>query len=453
MRRYLVFVTASLGLLMYTIDGTAVAVAFPSFIRDLHTDVLWAGLTMSMFSVGVCMAMPLAGNLSDSFGRKRVFIVSLVFFTGSSLACGLAPNIYALIAFRLLQGIGGASFLPTASGMASDHFPESRQTVIGLFSSVFNVGSIIGPNLGGWIVSRYSWRYIFYINVPIGIGLMVLSMILLKDAKILSRRHVDVAGAVAMSGAILFLMFGLNLIGESFSAPSLLCAAVLILLSLAFAGLFLRHEKKAPNPILDLTLLQSRPFVAANLMNLATGAGMLGLFAFIPLYATSVHKLSTLMSGVILTPRSLGTIAASTITSFLLRRWGYRWPMVWGLSIVSGAMILLTPGLPLGGLRLDNAGMLSLVVLISGIGSGIATPAVNNACIELMPEKVATIVGLRGTFRMVGLALGISLVTFILHVSASPAIGFRITFISFSLLLLSSLPLVFLMPSGKREWV
>jgi MFS family permease len=159
------------------------------------------------------------------------------------------------------------------------------------------------------------------------------------------------------------------------------------------------------------------------------------------------------MSGVILTPRSLGTIAASTITSFLLRRWGYRWPMVWGLSIVSGAMILLTPGLPLGGLRLDNAGMLSLVVLISGIGSGITTPAVNNACIELMPEKVATIVGLRGTFRIIGLALGISLITFILHVSANPVIGFRITFISFALLLLSSLPLVFLMPSGKREWV
>ncbi|HVN25991.1 MAG TPA: MFS transporter [Syntrophorhabdales bacterium] len=451
MRRYLVFVTASLGLLMYTIDGTAVAVAFPSFIRDLHTDVLWAGWTMSMFSVGICMAMPLAGNLSDSFGRKKVFLVSLILFTASSLACGLAPNIHALIAFRLLQGIGGASFLPTASGMASDHFPESRQTVIGLFSSVFNVGSIIGPNLGGWIVSRYSWRYIFYINVPIGIGLMGLTMLLLKDAKIRSRPYVDVRGAVTMSGAILFLMFGLNLIGESFSAPFLLSAAVLILISLVLGKLFLSHEKNAARPILDLTLLQSRPFVAANLMNLVTGAAILALFAFIPLYATSVHGLSTLMSGIILTPRSLGTIAASATTSFLLRRWGYRWPMVWGLSIVSGATILLTPGLPLGGLRLDSAGALSFVVLIAGIGSGITTPAVNNACIELMPEKVATIVGLRGTFRIVGQALGISLITFILHLSLNPVTGFRITFIAFGLLLLSSLPLVFLMPSGKGE--
>jgi hypothetical protein len=248
MRRYLVFVTASLSLLMYTIDSTAVAVAFPNFIRDLHTDVLWAGWTMSIFSIGVCMAMPLAGNLADSFGRKRVFLISLIFFTGSSLAGGFAPNIYALIACRLLQGIGGASFLPTASGIVTDQFPESRQTVIGLFSSVFNVGSIIGPNLGGWIVSRYSWRYIFYINVPIGLGLMVLTLMLLKDSKVFYQRHIDFVGASLMSGTILFLMFGLNVIGESFSLASLLCAAFFILLSLFLALSFLRQESDEPRP-------------------------------------------------------------------------------------------------------------------------------------------------------------------------------------------------------------
>lgn len=455
-RRYLVFVTASLSLLMYTLDSTAVAVAFPNFIRDLHTDVLWAGWTMSMFSIGVCMAMPLAGNLSDSFGRKRVFLISLILFTGSSLACGFAPNIYVLIACRLLQGIGGASFLPTASGIVSDEFPESRQTVIGLFSSIFNVGSIIGPNLGGWIVSQYSWRYIFYINVPIGLGLMVLALMLLKDSKVFYQRHVDFVGASLMSGAILFVMFGLSLIGESFSVPSLLFAAFFILLSLSLARSFLRQERKATNPVLDIALLQSKPFVAANLLNLIIGAGVLGLFAFIPLYATSVHKFSTLMSGMILTPRSLGTIAASAITSFLLKRWGYRWPMVWGLSIASCATILLAPGEQLFGMihmRLGSAEVLSFLLLVSGIGSGILTPAVNNACIELMPEKVATIVGLRGTFRIVGLALGISLITFILHVSAQPVIGFRIIFIFFGLVLFSSIPLVFLMPTGKKEWV
>jgi EmrB/QacA subfamily drug resistance transporter len=453
MRRYLIFFSVSLSLLMYSIDGTAVAVAFPKFIKELETNVLWAAWTMSIFYIGVVMAMPLAGRLSDSFGRKRIFLISLMLFTSGSLACGLAPNIYALIAFRFIQGVGGACFLPTASGIVSDHFPANRETAIGLFTSIFVIGSIIGPNLGGWIVSRYSWRYVFYINLPIGIGLMVLILILLKESKVLSWSHIDFAGASFFSGAILFIMFGLNLIGEKFSGLSLLFAGLFLATSLSFGLLFFRQEKKETNPMLDMTLLKSTPFLAANLLNLIIGAGVIGLFAFIPLYATSVHKLSTLMSGMILTPRSLGTITASTVTSFLLRRWGYRWPMATGLAIISAASILLAPGLPswrMVGIRLGTVGTISLLVLVSGLGAGIALPASNNACIELMPDRVATIVGLRGMFRTVGGALGVSLITLILHSSSNPARGFNITFLSFGLGLMCGIPLVFLMPAGKK---
>jgi EmrB/QacA subfamily drug resistance transporter len=454
-RRYLVFATASLGLLMYSIDSSVVAVAFPHLIKDLGTNLLWAGWTISIYYIGVTTAMPLAGNLSDSYGRKRVFVISLILFTASSLGCGLAPNIYTLIAFRFLQGIGGASFLPTASGIATDHFPENRERVIGLLSSIFNMGSIIGPNLGGWIVSRYSWRYVFYINLPIGMGLIVLIMVLLKASKVLSRPHIDLVGASYFSGAILFLMFGLNLVGESFAGLSLLSAGALLFLSLSFALLFLRQEKKESKPILDTVLLKSKPFLAANLLNIIMGAGFFGLFATVPLYATSVHKLSTLMSGMILTPRSLGVICASVITSFLLKQWGYRRPLMWGLGIVSCATILLAPGLPLVRImevRWGIAETLAFLILFCGIGAGIANPAANNACIELMPEKVATIVGLRGMFRTIGGALGISLITFILHLSADPGTGFNIIFISFGLALSSVIPLVFLMPTGQKAW-
>jgi EmrB/QacA subfamily drug resistance transporter len=456
MRRYLVFATAGLSLLMYSIDGTAVAVALPRFIKELDTTVLRAAWTMSIFFIGVVMAMPLAGNLSDRYGRKRIFLFSLIIFTVSSLACGLAPNIYLLIAFRFFQGIGGASFLPTASGIVSDHFPESRERVIGLFTSIFLIGGIIGPNLGGWIVSRYSWRYVFYVNLPIGIVLMVLIMLLLKDAKVLTRPRVDFAGASLFSGGILFLMFGLNLVGERFSALSLVLAALFLALSLSLVLLFLRHEKRESDPMLDITLLQSKPFLAANLLNLITGAAVFGISAFIPLYVTSVHHLSTLMSGMILTPRSLGVMFASIITSFLLRRWGYRWPMVLGLSITSFATILLVPGLDtwrMLGVRSDVVTIIPVLLLIAGIGTGMALPASNNACIELMPDRVATIVGLRGMFRTVGGALGVSLITLILHVSSGPGNGFRIAFVTFSLGMLCGLPLIFLMPTGKRARV
>ncbi len=359
-----------------------------------------------------------------------------------------------LIAFRFLQGIGGASFLPTASGIVSDHFPESRQTAIGLFSSIFPVGGIIGPNVGGWIVSRYSWRAIFYINLPIGIVLILLITMLLQDSRLVARPRIDGAGALLMSGAVILLMSGLHFMGENLSSTSLLFGAMLLVLSVALFLLFARHEKKEPKPILDMALLRSRPFLAANLLNMVLGAGFFGLFSFVPLYATSVHKLSTLMSGMILTPRSLGVLSASAVTSFLLKRWGYRWPMVCGLALVSAATLLLAPGLLLP----ESSGahpvvqLLSLLILVSGIGAGITNPAANNACIELMPGKVATIMGLRGMFRTSGGAVGISLITVSLHLNRGPAHGFAFTFIAFGLLLGSSIPLVFLMPSGKRAW-
>ncbi len=454
MRRYLIFVSASLGLLMYSIDSTVVAVAFPNFIKDFDTNILWAAWTISIYLIAVTSVMPLMGNLSDGFGRKKVFLISLSLFTASSFACGLAPNIYSLIAFRFLQGVGGASFLPTAAGIVSDQFPQNRERAIGLFTSIFPIGGIVGPNLGGWIVSRYSWRYIFYINLPIGIGLAVLILILLKDSKVLSRPHIDFVGASYFFGAILFLMLGLNLIAESFSSPSLLLTVIFWGASSSFFLLFFYQEKKDSNPILDMVLLRSKPFLAANLYNMMVGAGVFGTFAFVPLYATSVHRLSTLVSGVILTPRSLGIIPASAITSFLLKRWGYRSPMLLGLSIISLSTILLdSPGLQLLriiGIHSGVAEILAVLILMSGIGIGIALPASNNACIELMPEKVATITGLRGMFRSVGGAFGISLITLILHSSSTPTLGFRTTFLSFGLGLLLTIPLIFLMPNGKK---
>jgi len=454
-RRYLIFVSAGLGLLMYSIDTTVVAVAFPHFIKDLRTNVLWAAWTISIYLIAVTSVMPLMGNLSDSFGRKRVFLVSLILFTLSSLACGFAPNIYSLVVFRFLQGIGGASFLPTAAGIVSDQFPENRERAIGLFTSIFPIGGILGPNLGGWIVSRYSWRYIFYINLPIGIGLFILILVLLKDSERSPLVHIDWRGASFFFGSILFLMFGLNFIVEDFSVSRLLLTVLFLAVSFLILILFFRHEKGQSNPILDMPLLRSRPFLAANFYNMIIGAGVFGIFSFIPFYATSVHHLSTLVSGMVLTPRAVGTIPASAITSFLLRRWGYRRPMVVGLVLISFSTLLMTDqGFRLLwtlGVHFGVMEMLALLIMGTGIGMGIALPASNNACIELMPERVATITGLRGMFRAVGGAFGISLITIILHLSVNPNRGFNFTFFSFGLGLLFTIPLIFLMPTGRGK--
>jgi MFS family permease len=184
------------------------------------------------------------------------------------------------------------------------------------------------------------------------------------------------------------------------------------------------------------------------------GAGFFGLFAFIPFYATSVHKLSTLMSGMILTPRSLALIPTAVVTSILLKRLGYRRPTAWGLSICGFAVLLLAPGLPTWRLFGGGKGaieLLCILMLATGMGAGLANPGAMNACVDLMPEKVATIIGVRGLFRTLGGAIGIFLITFILHFSSSPTMGFRITFFSFGLMLMGVVPLVLIIPDGERE--
>ena len=294
----------------------------------------------------------------------------------------------------------------------SDTFPENRATAIGLFSSIFNIGAIIGPNLGGWIVSHYSWRYVFYINLPIGILLIGLIMVLIGQTGVSSKRRTDYAGALLMASIVLFFMFALNLIGESLSYPSVLLAVFFVFSTALLLFFFLRHERREANPILDLALLQSTPFLAANLLNFITGAAAFGILSFIPFYVTSVHRLSTLVSGMVLTPRSVGVICSSSVTSFMLARWGYRRPMICGLAVMAFSTLLLGGGLHLWGFaaaRWGVAPVIGFCLLFAGLGAGIAFPAANNACIELMPEKVATIVGLRGMFRMVGAALGVSL--------------------------------------------
>ncbi len=405
--------------------------------------------------IAITTAMPIVGHLSDVVGRKKVFIVSLTLFILSSAACGLAPNIQSLIAFRFLQGVGGASFLPTAAGIVSDLFPQNRERAIGFFTSIFPIGGIIGPNLGGLIISRYSWRYIFYINVPLGIFLLILIVSLLKESKVYSPVRIDYTGALLFLGMVVFLMLGLNVISEKFSMPRLYLTIVFLSISLFFLYLFFLQEKANPSPIIDIALLKLPPFMAANLYNMVIGVGVFGVFAFIPLFALSVHKLSTFASGAILTPRSIGTIPASFVISFFLKRWGYRKPMIWGLIIISISMILLADQkfqlLGYLGIRLNAIALLALMIMVSGIGMGIVFPASNNACIELMPDRVATITGLRGMFRTIGGALGISVITIILHVSSSPTIGFRIIFICSGIILLLTIPLVFLMPGGPKK--
>src|SRR5579884_381245 len=156
--RYLVFGASSVALLMSSIDATIVATALPTMTRELATSITWSSWAVTAYLLGQTVAMPLAGKLSDSLGRRRMFLAYVATFTLASLACGLALNVYVLIVFRFIQALGGGGFMPSAMGVVSDNFGRDRDRAIGLFSSVFPLGAMLGPALGGFLVGYWSWR-------------------------------------------------------------------------------------------------------------------------------------------------------------------------------------------------------------------------------------------------------------------------------------------------------
>jgi len=438
---------------MFSIDSTVVSVALPSMKEDLQTSLVWLGWTLTGYMLTFTAVMPLAGKLSESFGRMRLFLVCVLLFTLGSLLCGLAPNIYLLIACRVVQALGGGGFLPIAAGIVAREFPNNRNRMIGMFSSIFPLGGIIGPNLGGFIVEHWSWREVFLINVPTGIVVLVILWRQAGPPEDTTERRVDVPGALLFAAAITSLLAGLSLLGNDPGFVRSPAFWLLIVGSVVLMVLFGRQELRTPEPVLDLRLVFRHPFLAANAYNFIFGASVFGFFTFIPYYAVIQYGMSPAESGAILTPRSIAMTATSTIVSIYVLRLGYRWPMLAGMACIVGTMLLLSQGwneLTIGGLLIGTFPLLAAEVALGGIGMGLAAPSSSNALLDLLPERAAVITGIRGVFRSTGGVIGTAFIVLALELSPDKAAGMRTIYEVLALLLLTTVPLTFMIPDTAR---
>ena len=398
MRRYIIFVVIAFSLMMVAISATSISVAFPNITSYFNTSLILAGWVLDVAQLAATIIMPLAGKAGDILGGKRMFLIAITVFTTGSILSSIAPNIELLIVVRFIQEIGAGALLPVATSIIIDYFPDHRQQAIGLFSSIFPIGMIIGPNIGGWLVSTWGWRSVFWLNIPIGTAVFIFGLIMLKPQK----RHggkLDMTGAGLLAGTLSTLMVGLSVIGSSRDRISWIVFLVTLAISGIFFYFFLRHERRTSDPIIDLEVLKGKPFQASNYFNVIYGAAVLGVMGFVPLLATSVFGLSTLASGLIMTPRSIGQVISSLVTSMKLPKWGYRWPMLAGTILAIISLVLLgleLSGLHIGALSISGTALLGIILFIAGFGSGVTAPAANNACIELMPNRAATITGDEG---------------------------------------------------------
>lgn len=452
-REVLIFVVVSLALLMSSIDNTIVSVGLPDMMHGLNANLVWISWVITAYSLTQTIIMPMAGKLSDDLGRKRLFLGCVVVFTTSSFLCAIAPNVYLLIFFRILQAIGGGAFMPSAAGIVSDVFgAKHRATAIGLFTSVFPIGGIIGPNLGGWVIDHYGWRAMFSINIPIGIVLFTAGIFLLPmTGRTRGSRSIDIVGASAFGAGMVALMYGMTVWGNQINFS--LQVGIWIVAGLAALVFFVWHEGHVADPMIELRLLKEKAFFAANLYNFLYGGLVFGFFSFIPLYATIKYGMSATDAGFILTPRAFAMIALSAISSFLLIRIGYRAPMIVGILLVSVGLFIFAHDWhhsTLLGHQVSDVFMLSLLLSITGLGIGIGGPAANNAAIDLMPEAVARITGLRGMFRTTGGVLGTAVIVLLLAHYKDQAQGLEHIFRALAFLILLVIPPVFMIPDGAR---
>jgi EmrB/QacA subfamily drug resistance transporter len=436
-----------MALFMSSIDQTIVATALPALEKELHAGINWSSWTISIYALGQVIAMPMAGKISDSYGRKKVFMISAAVFTVSSLCCGFATNIAFLLVMRLIQALGGGAFMPSATGIVSDQFGAQRDRAVGMFASIFPIGGIVGPVVGGLFVSYWSWRGIFLVNVPIGIGLLILSARFIPSAPTRPSSRIDIAGIALLAGMIAAGMFGITYLGSGSVAPY----DPVFLLSVTAAGglgfAFVRHSRTDPAPFVPYRLLRGRGFGVMNVINYLYGAAALGFAALVPLYAENRYGMAPLGAGTLLTARAVGMIAVAGLATLALRRTGYRLPMIVGfLTLACGLVMVAVPA------PFSPYAWLSVGAAVSGLGMGMSVPAANNASMQLAPEQIAAIAGLRGMFRQSGSITAVSVTTAVIARSPHPGVTQSWVLVVFAAILVLILLLVRLVPEHRGGW-
>src|SRR6478609_2275658 len=336
-----VFSGLMLGALLASLDQTIVATALPTIVRDLGgaQHLSWV---VTGYLLAATVSTPLWGKLGDLLGRKSMFQVCIVIFLIGSALCGISQSMLELVLFRALQGIGGGGLMVLAQAIIGDIVtPRERGKYQGIFGAVFGVSSVAGPLLGGFFVDNLSWRWVFYVNLPIGLLALVVTSVVLPASIRRAIVKVDYLGiaflTAGLSAIVVFTSFGSDWGWTSTGEIALLVIAVVSLI------LFVWAERRAADPVLPLHLFHDSVFLNASAIAFTVGFAMLGSLTFLPTYLQVVLGLSPTSSGLHMLPMMLGLLTTSTVSGFLITRYGrYKRSPVLGTALFTIGLFLFS---------------------------------------------------------------------------------------------------------------
>lgn len=424
---WIILLVLTLGFFMILLDTTIVNVAIPSIIDGLHAgldQILWV---LNAYILVYAVLLITAGRLGDMFGPKRLFITGLIIFTASSAACGLADSPNQLILFRIVQGVGGALLTPQSLSIITSIFPpERRGGAFGVWGAVAGVAAVAGPTLGGFLTTTYSWRAIFYVNVPIGIVAVVLAYLVMPELTNHRRHTLDIPGMVLASAGLFLLVFGL-IEGQRYnwgpvltwgarslgplqvspvSIPTILAAAAVLLV------IFVVDESHAAEPLLPLSLFRDRNFTLANAVSGLVAFGMLGLFLPFTIFLQSVLGLDAEHAGFVMVPMSLTSMVMAPIAGRLADKVNGKYLLACGLVLFSTGMLLVVALASLTSVGTT----FTPALIVAGLGMGFTfAPMITLAMRNIPPVRAGAASGFINTIRQVGGAFGSAVVGAILQ--------------------------------------
>jgi EmrB/QacA subfamily drug resistance transporter len=403
-RRWWTLGAMCFALFMLMLDNTVVNVALPSIQRDLGTSLPALEWTVNAYTLTFAVLLVTAGRLGDIFGRRRMFLFGVVVFALSSAGIGLAPGDTLLIAGRAIQGVGAAFMMPATLSIVTNAFPpEERGRAIGTWAGVSGLALAIGPVVGGALTEYVSWRAIFFLNVPVAVGAVAVTLFAAHESRDDTvERRVDVPGIAALSlaltGIVLALVEGNRWGWGSPAIVALLAGAAVALI--AFVGI----ERRVRAPVVDFTFFRSRTFLGANLAGLIVSFAMFSMFFFLALYMQNILGYSPLQAGVRFLPTTLLVITTAPIAGRLADRIGSRRPMTAGLLLVTLAILLTT--------RIDVSsgyGRLVVPLAVMGVGLGLTMAPMSTAAMNAVSTTKAGVAsGVLAMSRMVGGTFGVA---------------------------------------------
>ncbi len=383
-------------------DNTIISTAMPTIVAALG-GMRWYSWVFSAYLMASTIATPIAGKLSDQFSRKRIYLFSISVFLLASMFCGFAPNMIWLILARIVQGLAAGTMFSVSLGLTAVIYPpHQRGKVQGMLSSLWAIASIIGPVLGGYVVEHFSWRWTFYLNLPLGLlALAFIGRYLHEPERKRERPQIDYLGAAVLAMTVtglLYLITNYDQLQLPWQVAGLLTLAVLLMI-------LLNVEQKAVAPILPFALFRRKEIAAANLATFSTGIGAFGLIIFAPLFVQGVLLRPATEAGLVLLPFSFGWASGSITSGHMVNRLGYRNLAVLGAVLMIGGNVLLST------LGVDSTLFAVAVGCgLAGFGMGMVTTAItvsvqnNVSAEELGVASASTIFS-----RALGAACGTSI--------------------------------------------